>query len=312
MNRHNNRRRLLRCCLAGLGGAALSGQGARLYAQVAGNDGVEPLREGLSLIDAGGYNVLACDTAEGLVLVDSGSAAYSARLVQVLTHLNPRGVHTLFNTHWHAEQCGGNAVIGESGAAIIAHRKTWQHLSTEYYLPVEQRYHQPLPQTAWPTLMIHGSGYLRVGEQDIDYGALVQPHTDGDIYVHFRAANVLAVGGAVAGEHDPELDWYGGGWLGGRVDSLDRLVALADDETVIVPARGAVLDKAALVAERDMTNTLYNRVLDLIRSGCSADCMLQEGVLEGLGRNWQDPQGLLYDIYKGMWAHHYNLAPNIL
>lgn len=306
-----NRRRVLRYCLAALGAAVLPAPLMRLRAAES-DQGLVPLRNGLSLLDAGGSNVLVCDTAQGLVLVDSGAPAYSQRLMDTLTAINDSGVHTLFNTHWHAEQCGANEAIGSSGATLIAHQKTWHHLATRYYLPEEARYHEPLPKAALPTVTFHDKGSVNVDGRQIDYGALVQPHTDADIYVYFRDANVLAVGGAVGGDHDPELDWYGGGWLGGRVNSLDTLVALADDDTLIVPAAGSVLNKAALVAERDMTQTLYNRALDLIRAGCSADCMLQEGALEGLGRQWQDPQRFLHAVYKGMWAHHYNLAPNIL
>ena len=72
------------------------------------------------------------------------------------------------------------------------------------------------------------------------------------------------------------------------------------------------MTKADLQAECDLTQEIYNRILDLIRQGCSAECMRQEGALDGLSRSWHDPDAFLYAAYKGMWAHHYNLAPNIL
>ena len=270
---------------------------------------VRAQQSGTSVIDAGGSNVIVVETADGLVLVDSGAAAYAGTLMQ---QLDGR-VHTLFNTHWHAEQCGANAAIGASGAAIIAHQKTWQRLSTHYYVPQEERYVDALPEKARPTVKFAGKGSLQIGAETIDYGALVLPHTDADIYVHFRNANVLAVGGAVSPpELDPELDWYGGGWIGGRAQSMDTLLALANDDTLIVPASGRVITKAELSMERDMTHELYQRLNKLIRSGCSASCMAQEGALDGLGRTWQNPERFLYAAYKGLWAHHYNLAPDIL
>src|SRR5690606_3481758 len=97
--------------------------------------------------------------------------------------------------------------------------KTWQRLSTEYYLPPEQRYQPALPPAARPTVKFHSNGERQVGEVAVAYGPLVEPHTDGDAWVYFPEANVLAVGGAAAGGNDPELDWYGGGWLGGRADA---------------------------------------------------------------------------------------------
>ena len=92
----------------------------------------------------------------------------------------------------------------------------------------------------------------------------------------------------------------------------DPLVQLTNAETLIVPAGGRVMTQAELIAERDMTQELYQRLNTLIRKGCSASCMQQEGALEGLGRTWADPQRFLYAAYKGLWAHHYNLAPDIL
>ena len=305
-----NRRRLLTSCLSGAALASLSSPWQQVLAQ--SSAAPVPVRGNLSLINAGGSNVLVSETPAGLVLVDSGTLDYSPRLLETLANLQNGKVDTLFNTHWDAEQCGANTAIGSSGAAIIAQQKTWHHLSTQYYLPHENRYHEPLPEAGRPTVRFHDQGSMEIGGETMDYGALVQAHTDGDSYLYFREANVLAAGGAVASDQDPELDWYGGGWLGGRAQSLDMLVALGDADTLIVPAKGQVMSKADLIAERDMTHTLYQRLNDLIRSGCSAQCMEQEGALEGLGRSWQDPQRFLYAAYKGLWAHHYNLAPDIL
>jgi glyoxylase-like metal-dependent hydrolase (beta-lactamase superfamily II) len=304
MSMSTNRRTLLKLSLGSLAGLALP-----VWAQSAASS----LRENVSVINAGGSNVLVCETNAGLVLVDSGAPDFASRLMGQLGALGDGGVHTLFNTHWHLDQCGANELIGKSGATIVAHQKTWHRLSTQYYLPHEERYLEPLPEKARPTVKFSGKGTLPIGNETVDYGALVEPHTDADIYVYFRNANVLAVGGAVSPpELDPELDWYGGGWIGGRAQSLDTLVALANDETLIVPSAGRIISKAELSAERDMTHELYARLNKLIRSGCSASCMAQEGALDGLGRTWQDPQRFLYAAYKGLWAHHYNLAPDIL
>jgi glyoxylase-like metal-dependent hydrolase (beta-lactamase superfamily II) len=302
---NSDRRKFCKLTSASLAGLAWS---TGISAQPAASS-----RATVSVIDAGGSNVVVCDTGDGLVLVDSGTPAYAQNLMQQLSAVGSGELRTLFNTHWHPEQLGANELIANSGAAIVAHQKTWQRVSTQYYLPHVERYVEPLPEKARPTLKFAAKGSLQVGDETIDYGPLVLPHTDADVYVYFRNANVLAVGGAVTPpELDPELDWYGGGWIGGRAQSMDTLLALANDSTLIVPAAGRTITKAELSAERDMTHELYQRLNKLIRSGCSASCMVDEGALEGLGRTWQDPQRFLYAAYKGLWAHHYNLAPDIL
>lgn len=303
------KRRTFLKSVGGMMSLAVPGFATFVHAQDAG---IRKLSDRMALISAGGINQLAFAGADGLILVDSGPASANDALAGAIQALDRGPVATLFNTHWHPEQVGGNAMLKEQGARIIAHQKTLQHLSTRYYLPPEERYHEPLPELAWPTDIFHDRGELNSGGETIQYGWLVQPHTDGDIYVYFRDANVLAAGDALSPVLDPELDWYGGGWLGGRVNSLDRLLDISDDDTRIVPGVGPVMSRADLQAERDMMQEVYNRVLDLIRQGCSAACMRHEGALDGLGRTWNDPDKFLYAVYKGMWAHHYNLAPNIL
>ena len=54
----------------------------------------------------------------------------------------------------------------------------------------------------------------------------------------------IAVGDALAPTGDPVLDWWGGGWLGGRVDSLALLLARSDAETRFVPSYGPVIGRA--------------------------------------------------------------------
>ena len=135
-----------------------------------------------------------------------------------------RRVHTLFNTHWHLDQVGGNEALGNAGANIVAHEKTRLRLASAYYLPERDAYQPPMPVQAQPTESFYTTGSTTIGGKRIEYGYLLEAHTDGDAYVYFRDDNVIAVGDAIAPERDVELDWWGGGWLGGRVDSLKQLL----------------------------------------------------------------------------------------
>jgi hypothetical protein len=108
------------------------------------------------------------------------------------------------------------------------------------------------------------------------------------------------------------LDWFGGGWLGGRADSQEKLLKLTNEKTRIVPSYGPVVGRAELQAEFDMTRTLFDRMLDLVRKGMSAQDMLDEGLMKGLSRTFRDPFKFVYDAHKGFWAHHNSLAPNVL
>ena len=304
------RRALLGSCatvVAGLGipGIAISQPPAA---------GVVSTRGSVSVITGLGGNVLAYSSGSGLLLVDSGSADHTPALIEALSGLQGSdNVHTLINTHWHLDQVGGNDWFGSHGARIIAHKKTQLHLSTPYYLFEEDRYKQPLPESAQPAETFYTSGNLALDGETVEYGYLQSAHTDGDSYVRFTNANVIAVGDVVSPERDPGWDWFGGGWIGGRVDALNQLLEMSDEDTAIVPSYGGpFIGRAHVEAERDLMQFMYDTLVDQIRMGFTPEDSLASGVMDNLPRKLQDPYKFLYDAHKGLWAHHNKLEPNIV
>jgi hypothetical protein len=49
-----------------------------------------------------------------------------------------------------------------------------------------------------------------------------------------------------------------------------------------------------------------------VRLGESYEDILAAGVLDDLGRQFDDPAKLLYDVHKGFWAHHNKLTHDIV
>jgi cyclase len=302
--------------------------------------GVRRLTDQMALVDGGGSNVLAFSTGEGVVLVDGGAPKSFDRIVASLGA--DAKVHTLFNTHHHADQTGNNELfstraqgtpLGQpaqagrrasagspprmatrpSGrTAIIAHKRTLEWMSADHWIQADDRYERARPKAARPTETFLTTGSLTTGGEQIDYGHLTLAHTNGDIYVHFRNANVLAVGDVASPLRDPALDYVTGAWIGGRVDSMDVLLKLANEQTRIVPAYGPVLSKAEFKAERDMMEEVRKRLFDRVREGDGPRDMQERGVLQGLARTWNDPYKFLYDAAKGLWAHHDKLGPNVV
>jgi glyoxylase-like metal-dependent hydrolase (beta-lactamase superfamily II) len=291
---------------AGLGGLALL---ATPLVRAQAKLPIQALAGKVSLISGAPGNLVALTASDGVVLVDSGSAELAAA---VKATLDGARVRTLFNTHYHADQSGGNAVFAADGATIHAHVITKQWLSSDYYVPTEDRWVPALPEAARPTASFRLNGEMTAGDESIEYGYLLEAHTRGDIYVYFRDSNVLAVGDVASPERDPVHDWFAGGWLGGRVDAMDDLLALANDSTVIVPSYGPVMTKAQLQEERDIMNHLYDRTTLLTTQGNSAQDMLDAGVLGEVERKFQDPYKFLYDIAKSNWAHYTNFGGNIV
>ena len=267
----------------------------------------------LTVVEAGRTNVLAFSAGDGIVLVDSGAPKSSDQVIAALKSLDRNAqAQTLFNTHYHLDQTGNNEVFGAAGAKIIAHEHTRQWMSTDYWVPDENRYEKARPKGSRPTETFRATGSVQAGAEQIDYGHLPLAHTDGDIYVFFRTSNVLAVGDVASPLRDPALDYFTGAWIGGRVDAMDTILKLANEQTKIVPAAGPVMTRAEFKAERDMMEEVRSRLWKQTLQGDSPKDMLEAGVLKGLPRTWRDPYRFLYDAAKGMLAHHNKLDPSVV
>jgi cyclase len=302
-----NRRQLLR---GAAGAITVWASRGMLMAQPAA--GIRRLTDKLAVLNAAGCNLTALASGEGMVLVDSGPPGSADQVMAALKDFDSAPVRTLFNTHYHLDQTGNNEAFAAAGARIVAHERTRQWMSADIWIPDQDRYEKARPKAARPTESFLTTGSMQAGGERIDYGYLTLAHTSGDIYVYFRNANVLAVGDVASPVRDPALDYFTGAWIGGRVEAMDLLLGLANDETRIVPAYGPVMTKAEFKAERDIMEEVRARLWKQVREGDGPKDMLEGGVMEGLGRAWKDPYKFLYDAAKGMWAHHNKLDRNVV
>jgi glyoxylase-like metal-dependent hydrolase (beta-lactamase superfamily II) len=303
-----DRREVLKGAIGGL--AVLY---APRFARAAQANPVRKLTDKISVWDGGGANVVAFSTGDGLLLVDSGVPKYGDKLIDTLKGVGASSkVHTLFNTHYHLDHTGNNELFAASGAKIIAHDRTRQWMANDYWLPDQNRYEKARPKAAWPTETFFNTASMKVGGEQIDYGYLLEAHTGGDIYVYFRDSNVLAVGDVASPVNDPELDWITGAWIGARVDAMDLLLKISNEQTKIVPGFGPVMTQAEFKAERDLMEVVRQRLFKQVREGDGPQDMLEGGVLKGLARTWTDPYKFLYAGAKGCWGNHNKLDPNVV
>ncbi|MDQ2640289.1 MAG: MBL fold metallo-hydrolase [Pseudomonadota bacterium] len=292
-----HRRRFL--LAAGAAAACLS----RAAQAASGAVTATPLAERLWLIAGCGGNVTLFDSPQGALLVDGGAAQHTDELLrQVRTLTGQQRVHTLFNTHWHHEQTGANLTLGRAGTRIIAHEYTKLWLTTDVHSRWENRTYQPLPRAALPTETFYTTGSLAFGGEQIDYGHLGQAHTDGDIYVFFRRANVLVAADVVSAGRFPLVDPDSNGWVGGITTAVEKLVGLANEGTKVVPGTGTPQGLAHLKAEHAMLDTLRQRLAQLLAQGMSASEMIAARPAAEFEAEWGDPAQFIRNAYPGL-AH---------
>jgi cyclase len=274
---------------------------------------VDELTSQLLLIRGGGGNVVVFNSPAGVLLVDGGSPERSGEVLKLIRQRTGHSkVDVLFNTHWHWDHTGSNRALGPSGTRIIAHENTRLWLGTEIRSKWEQRVYPPLPEKARPHEGFYTTGSLEFGGEHIDYGYLPQAHTDGDIYVFLRNANVLVAGDVVSAGAYPVIDYCTNGWIGGLTNATQTLMGLADAQTRIVPGSGGVLTRADLEQEHAMLATLKQRLAQLLAQGASVADMLAATPTKEFDPQWGDPKLFISNAWPGLVARARELGVSIV
>jgi cyclase len=260
------------------------------------------LSDGVVLLTGAGANVVALTTPDRVVMVDGGLASSAPALLDAIgTIAKGARVGTLFNTHWHPEQTGANLMLGKAGATIVAHENTRLWMSTDITRPWETRTFPPVPKDARPNKTFYATESMEIGGERIEYGYLLQAHTDGDIYVFFPKSNVLVAGGVVSNDGWPLIDWWTGGWIGGLVNGLDALLEIGDASTRIVPANGSVMTRADLMAQRAMYGEIFERLRTMLRTGLSPDEAIAAQPTKEFNAKMGDPSMFIRLAFQSMW-----------
>ena len=244
------------------------------------NSAVRHLTDKIAVLDGGGANVVAFSAGDGLVWWTAALRNPSPA---------PSKVQTLFNTHYHIDQTGNNEMFAAAGAKIIAHDRTRQWMSTDYWVPAEDRYEKARPKAARPTEVFETTGSLQGGS-----GAdrLRLPGLGSHQRRHLCPLQEFecSCGGRrrIARARSRARLVYR------RLDRRPRgrdgyLLKLANDQTKIVPAYGPVMTRTEFKAERDMMDEVRARLFTQVREGEGPKDMLEAGVLKGLPRTWKDP-----------------------
>ncbi len=305
-----SRRLFLTRAMQGAALASVSGLGVSLISTPALAKGpaitTTPLAPNMSLISGGGGNVVAFGTKEeGTLLVDGGSFERSSDVLRAASKATGSSkVKVLINTHWHPDQTGSNERVGKKGATIIAHENTKLWLARPIKASWLPKPFGPLPEKARPNKTTYTADKISFAGQDIEYGYLLQAHTDGDIFVYFKEANVLVTGGVVSADGWPQLDWETGGWIAGLVAGYDKLLKVANADTKIVPANGAVLTRGDLEGQRKMYMTIYERLVAGLNKGLGPEEVVASAPAKEYEAQWGKPDVFVEAGFRSLWGHY--------
>ena len=242
------------------------------------------VRPNVYLLSGAGGNITLLVGPDGLMLVDTGSAQMSGKVLEAIRKISTKPIHHIINTHAHPDHTGGNerlAAAGKTltggnvagtiadsgeGAAVIAHENVLERMSSQQ---------PPPPFRALPTDTYHVEGMklstMFHQNEPVQLIHLPSAHTDGDTLVHFRKADVLVTGDVLDTTRYPVIDLRSGGGIQGVIAALNRILDLAFPEfrleggTLVIPGHGRVCDSADVAYYRDMVTIVRDRIQDMLR-----------------------------------------------
>jgi cyclase len=250
-----------------------------------------PVAGGISVIDAAigfaGGNVAVSVGEDGLFIVDDELLPLTAKLKAALATLSKAPVRFVVNTHWHGDHAGGNPGLAATGAVIIAQDNVRKRLSTDQFMAFagKKMTIPAAPKAALPVVTFAEDITLHLNGDEVHVVHLPPSHTDGDAIVHFKKANVIHAGDTVTNTY-PIVDITSGGQFEGFITASDRILALADDATRIIPGHGPVMTKADLAERHKMLVEVRERVGKLIAAGKSLDEIKAAKPLADLDARW--------------------------
>lgn len=233
----------------------------------------EQVAPGIHVLFGNGGNIGVSTGADGVFLIDDQYAPLTPAVIAALKDLGAGVPRFVLNTHWHGDHTGGNENLAKEGAIIIAHDQVRARMGSNQFLSFLQSAVPASPPAALPILTFGDAVTLHLNGDEIHATHVEHAHTDGDVIVRFRQANVIHAGD-VFFRYYPFIDSGSGGSVQGVIAAVDRILAMADDRTRIIPGHGPLASRADLVAYREMLAVTSGRIRELVRAGKTVEEVL--------------------------------------
>ena len=277
------------------------------------------------MIAGAGGNIAAQIGPAGIILVDTGAAGTSDRVLAALKKLSDKPIRYIFNTSADPDHVGGNRPLSKAGltiisgtagnsigedvianggaASILAHDNVLARMSD-------------LPVAEWPTKTYTSKRYtMSLNGEGIELIHRVAAHSDGDSFVLFRRSNVIATGELYDPTRFPIIETDKGGSIEGEIDALNHLLELTippyplpwqPERTYLVPGHGPVSDNHDLLEYRDMVTIVRDVIQDMVDRGMTLEQVKAANPTNGYNRRYGSETGpwttnmFVEAVYKGL------------
>ncbi|MGB6944793.1 MAG: MBL fold metallo-hydrolase [Bryobacteraceae bacterium] len=210
---------------------------------------------------------------DGVFMVDSEFAPLSEKIAAAIHQISDKPIRFMVNTHVHGDHTGGNANFAKMGATIFARDELRWRL--EHPSPgANGTPGVPAPAEALPVVTYEGPVTIHMDGEAVQLIPIHRAHTDGDTLIHFTSNDVLMTGDYFRSLGFPNIDRTNGGSLNGMLEGLGITIGMAGPNTKIIPGHGVMVDRAGLIAHRDMILAIRDKVAAMVQEGKTVDEVL--------------------------------------
>ncbi len=236
---------------------------------------------GIHVLEGGGGNITLLTGGDQVVMIDDGLERVQQPVLDKTSEIAGRDIDFIINTHVHGDHTGNNTAFAEDGSIIISHENIRRRLVED---PTPAGGPRGLPVI---TFAENITFYVNDNEAFVFHPGFA--HTDGDAAILLKPANILLAGDVLFHAIFPYIDLGNGGDVDGYIEAQKQMLAMIDDETIVVPGHGTITDKAGMESDHAMLVEARNRVKALVDQGMSGDEILAANPLADFDAdfNWR-------------------------
>lgn len=241
---------------------------------------------GLYMLEGAGGNLGLSVGDDGVFLIDDQFAPLADKIKAAIGKVTNQPVDYLINTHWHGDHVGGNEHFAKSGTLIFAHSNVRDRMSSVQKTRLSEDEVPPSPARALPVVTFSNDINFHINGLNILGIHAERAHTDGDVIVQFRGANVIHMGDLFFNGAFPFIDIDSGGTLKGLIKACELAMARMNRHTKVIPGHGPLATRADFRSYINMLKRVRKLIDSHVKRGDSKQETLDANPLKKLDEDW--------------------------
>ena len=235
----------------------------------------QQVRDNIFMLTGSGGNIGVLTGEDGIVMIDDQFMELGDKIKKAIAALDKGSIRFTLNTHIHGDHSGSNEYFKRAGSTIVAHD-----------VVREMMIKQPRDKDAWPVITFPDKLSLHLNGQDIDLLHFEAGHTDGDVIIHFKQANVFHMGDVFVRYGYPYIDMSNGGNINGLISTVDKVLAIMNDQSLVIPGHGELCKKDEVKKYRDRLATIRDKVASALKQGKKPEDLAGLGITKAYDAEW--------------------------